>query len=416
MGSISDVDLAVVGAGAAGLAAAKTARAMGLSVAVLEARDRVGGRAHTDTATFGVPFDRGCQILHSASRNPFVPIAEGFGFAPRRRQRARQLRLDGRWGTPGERRGWERFARRGFDAMDEAGAAGRDVAASEVTKRDSRWTRPFDGWVAVFTGVDATEASTLDFARYADTGENWRVAEGYGTLIARYGADVAVVLDAPVSRIRWGGRRVAVDTPRGTVAAKAVIVTVSTGVLAAEAIRFDPALPDWKRAAIDAVPLGHANKIAFSFDRDVFGAKDPGYRLMSVSPAETIVFQIQPFGFPFASGYVAGSLARALEKAGREAAVDLALGHLKQAFGSAIARRVAKTDVTGWTADPWARGAYSAARPGLAHRRGDLVTPLEDRVFFAGEATSPDFFSTAHGAYLSGIAAARAAMKAIAAR
>ncbi len=183
--------------------------------------------------------------------------------------------------------------------------------------------------------------------------------------------------------------------------------------MAADVIRFNPALPEWKRTALDAVPLGEANKIAFLFDRDVFGAKNPGYRLMSTTVSETITFQIQQFGWNFASGYVAGSLSAGLEKAGKAAAIDLGLSHLKQAFGSAIAKRVKKADFTGWTADPWARGAYSAAKPGLAHRRKDLVTPLDDRVFFAGEATSPDFFSTAHGAYQSGIAAAKAVAKAI---
>jgi len=409
----SEVDVVVVGAGAAGLAAAKTARALGLSVAVFEARRRIGGRAHTDSGALGLPFDRGCQLLHSASRNPFVAIAEDFGFTLRRQRRARHLQLGAHRATETERRRWMRYERRQFAALDAAGAVGRDVPTSEVTPRDTPWTRLFDARIAVYTGADASEASTRDYASYVDTEENWRVREGYGALVARWGADVPVTLEAPVSKIGWNGPAVTVTTPRGTVTAGAVVVTVPTGVLAADAIRFAPALPDWKRSSIDAVPLGQANKIAFAFDRDVFGAGDPGYSLMSAQGAEIILFQIQTFGWNLASGYVAGGLSVALERAGPEAAVDLALGHLKAAFGNAIARHVTATDVTGWGDDPWSRGAYSAARPGQSHRRADLAAPLDDRVFFAGEATAPEFFSTAHGAYLSGIDAAAAAASAV---
>jgi monoamine oxidase len=340
-------------------------------------------------------------------------MADTYGFTYRRSARPRHFWLGDRWATPAERRSAARFVTRGFDAMEKAGAAGRDVAAIEVTDRTSRWTPLLDAWIAVFTSVDSAHASTLDHSNYRDTEENWPMRDGFGALVARYCADVPVALNTPVERIDWSGRRVAVDTPGGFIEARAVIVTVSTGVLAAGTIRFTPALPDGKRTAIEALPTGHANKIALQFDGDVFGDMPRHFRLLSQISGETILFQVRPFGWPMAIGFVGGRLSAGLEAAGEQVAIDLALGHLTEAFGSGIARHLRKAAFTGWTGDPWIRGAYSAARPGQAHRRADLAAAIDDRLFFAGEATSLDFFSTAHGAYLTGCAAARAAATAI---
>jgi len=409
----SSVDVAVVGAGAAGLAAAKTVRQAGLQVALLEANGRVGGRAHTERATFGVPFDRGAWWLHSADINPLSEFARAWGFTCLRRRGSRRVFLGERWATPGELRERTAFYDRNFDAIHAAGRAGRDAPVSEVIEADGRWRPLLRHWIAVTSGVDPEEASTLDFANYRDTEVNWRVKEGVGTLVARYGADAPVELDAPVRRIGWGGRRVRLETPKGALEARAVIVTVSTGVLASGLIRFDPPLPEWKRSAIEAVPMGKANRIALQFDRDVFGLPANSSATPFASAPETLSFQLRPFGWNLAAGYVGGRLSSALERAGENAMIDFALEKLKGIFGAGIARRLVKASATAWEGDPYIRGGYTAALPGCAHRRADLAAPVDGRLLFAGEATSKEFYSTLHGAYLTGGAAAEEAARAL---
>ncbi len=414
-GSASIVDVVVVGAGAAGLAAAKTAREEGLSVALLEAKGRIGGRAFTETHSFGVPFDHGCHWLHSASQNPLAELADAYGFTCARDSLAESMaesirvHMGDRWATEAEAEEQVAFRERNDAAIQAAARAGRDIPIIEVTERDARWTSVFDCCFTVVSSVDPEEGSTLDYANYRDTGEDWPVKEGYGALIARYGADVPVELDTPVERIDWRGREIEVATPKGVITTKAVIITVSTGVLSSGQIRFDPPLPDWKRSAIEALPIGKVNKIAFQFDRDVFGSLETGSMAVFAPASESVIFQIRPFGRALAIGHVGGRFCAALEEAGPAAMVDFALEKLKTMFGAGIARHLVKTACTAWGGDPYIRGGYSAARPGHAHRRADLAAPIDDRLFFAGEATSIDSYATAHGAYLTGIAAAAAA-------
>lgn len=416
MSASPSYDIAIIGAGAAGLAAARTACDAGLRVIVLEAKNRLGGRAYTDTVSLGIPFDHGCHWMHSASRNPFVPIAERLGFTILRYPRHRRIVLGDRWATEGEVEDWTDYTERQFLAIENAGRAARDVSAAEVVDSTSRWYGMFRAWCAMMTSVDLEHVSTLDHARYIDTRENWPLREGYGALLVRYAAGLPVMLETPAERVDWHGPAVRIETRRGTVEASAVILTVSTSVLAAGRPRFEPPLPAWKRDAIDALPLGAANKVAFRFDGDVFGPPNGHYAMFAAPTAATMSFQIRTIGPDTAVGYVGGRACIELEQAGPAACTDFALGQLKGAFGSSIERRVVASVCTAWHGDPDIRGGYSAARPGYAHRRADLALPVEDRLFFAGEAASTEFYSTAHGAYLTGVAAAERAMAVVTGR
>ena len=227
--------------------------------------------------------------------------------------------------------------------------------------------------------------------------------EGFGALVARWGEGLPVAMGTPVQSIRWDGPGVRLDTPRGTLAARAAIVTVSTGVLSAGDIRFDPPLPDWKRSAIDGLPLGAANKVALRFARDVFGdIESDSFAAFSTATASAMSVQVRPFGLPMTVGYVGGRFADALEPQGPAAAIALAVEQHKAMFGSDIVREIVASSSTAWRGDPFIRGAYSAARPGMAHLRVDLARPVANRLFFAGEATSTEFYSTVHGACFSG--------------
>jgi len=405
----ADADVVVVGAGAAGLAATKAMRSQGLSVRLLEAKARVGGRAWTDADTFGVPLDWGCSWLHSASANPFTEMADAWGWRYSRRPARGRLYLEeGRWESDAEHAERMAFYDECMQAILAAAEAGRDVAVSEVIPRAHRWRGMFDFWLAVMNAYESPEVSTLDFSRYRDTGENWPLADGYGALVARYGADLEVALGAPVTAIRWGGPHVEVRTERGRLRARAVVVTASTSVLAEERIVFDPPLPGWKRDAIEAVPLGYAAKVAFAFDDDVFGVTEPTFVMPARDAPRTLSFQLRPFGRQLAVGYLGGRFCQSLEEAGEEAMLAFGRERLGEIFGAHILRHVTRAACVRWGPDPHIRGAYSCARPGCADARHALGRPVDGRLFFAGEACSPDYFTTAHGAYLSGLATAEA--------
>lgn len=403
--STRQVDVAIVGAGAAGLGAARAARERGLSFIVLEAMDRSGGRAHTDTTTFGVPWDRGCHWLHSASVNPFRALAQEYGFTYVERPPIRGAQLLGRPASEGELTSMFRSLERQLAQIEEAGRRGDDVPASTVVNLSDRWLPLLRTALAGEWGVDLTEVSTRDDAAYRNTDENWPVQEGYGALIARHAAGIPIELGTPVERVAWGGPTARVVTGRGEIEARTVLITVSTRVIQDEVIAFDPPLPAWKREAYEAIRLGNANKVTFGIDGRHLGVEEPTSCWVQLDADQGMWMQLRPFGFDLASGYLAGALGEAVEREGEAAMLALGREALVRIFGNDIIRHIALEACTMWQTEPWIRGAYGAARPGRAHLRPRLAIPLDDQLFFAGEATSRDWFSTAHGAHLTGVAA-----------
>ena len=402
-GSIHDV--AIVGAGSAGIAAAKAAQALGLDYVVLEASHRIGGRGYTEELAPGVAFDLGCHWMHTASLNPYVAIADRFGFTYRTGTFPRGLWIDGGWASEEDMASYRAFWERNHAAIIAAARAGIGVSIAEATERENRWTPLFDYWSSIANAADADRVSVEDTLNYHDTDENWPIKEGFGALIARFGADVPVTLNCAVTRVAWAGRVIELDTAKGQVRARRALVTVSTGVLGAGDIRFDPVLPDWKLAAIAGLPLGTHNRIGLMFDRDVFGPDCPEGAGILLAGEEPIGFGLRPFGQNMAVALTGGRYALWLERAGVAAAVDFAKEKLAKVFGGGIRSRVTRHIVTAWAGDPWTRGSYSAALPGQGRQRAELTRPIDDRLFFAGEATSTEFHATAHGAYISAVQA-----------
>ncbi len=343
---VSTVEVAVVGAGAAGLGAAKTLARHGLSFALLEASHRIGGRAYSEEAAPGVPFDLGCHWLHSASLNPFVKIADSLGFRYDKSGFVRGIFMDGAAVGPevlGEARA---YMERNFAQIAALPRDGPDRAVAEVREAGSPWTGLFDYNISLTSSRDSDQVSALDAASYRDTEEDWPVRDGYGALVARFGANLPVALNTAVRRIDWSGRRIRLDTARGEVTARKVILTVSTGVLEAGDIRFDPPLPDWKSEAIAALPLGNHNRICLVFDRDVFGVDAPAGGAILSPDSEPMYFRIRPFGQDHVVGLTGGRFADRLEHAGTDASLDFAKEKLKQAFGADITRHVVRHIVT----------------------------------------------------------------------
>lgn len=408
-GTTSATDVAIVGAGAAGLGAARTLAGLGVDFVMLEASHRIGGRAHTEDVGRGQPFDLGCHWLHSASINPFTRLADELGFTYKKTPFLRRIHLGDRWASAAEKAERDAFFERNFERVDAAAAAGRDVPVSDVTERESRWTVEFDYVMSLLYSTDSDLVSTHDHSAYNDTEENWPVREGYGRLVARVGADLPVTLNCEVTRIVWHGKDIRLSSPQGDLRARRVIVTVSTGVLGDGHIAFDPPLPDWKQQAIADLPVGNHNRICLVLDGRQHDEDLPEGGVLLDGESEPMALRLRPFGYDYVVGLTGGRFADWLERAGPEASVDLAVENLKKLVGNGIAKHIVGDNVTAWRGDPWVRGAYSAARPGAGHQRRELARPLDERLYFAGEATSAEFFSTAHGAYLSGIAAAEAA-------
>jgi len=400
----ADVDVAVVGAGAAGIAAARELRARGIDCRILEARPRMGGRAWTEHDALGLPFDRGCAWLHDALNNPLRELAEAAGMALARGMRLR-FHADGRFAGDEEAREIRNYLDRSFDELTETGRAGRDVAAAALVDRGHRHAPFLDYLLAAINGVDADAYSTGD-AGEEEAGENWIVRDGLGALIVgRLGADLPAALGCPVRRIAWSDTGVRLETARGTVRARAAVVTASTGVLAGGGIAFAPDLPDWKRRALESLPMGRAEKIALRFDGDAFGTTDN--TLVSIIKGERVLgFHLHPFGQPLAVCYTGGRLADTVADMEDGAPEAFALEYLEHAFGTGVRRRLRASTTTRWLHDPWARGSYSAALPGDHAQRAALARPLSPRLHFAGEATETGAFATAHGAWLSGRRAA----------
>lgn len=408
----SEVDVAIIGAGAAGLGAARAFDNSGLSIVVLEARDRVGGRGHTIMAAPGIPFDVGCGWLHSADHNSFVEIARQLNFEiDSTRPPWREQSFDSIF-PPKQRADFNRALDAFYDRLDEAASTGRDCAASTYLEPGNRWNPMIDALSTYINGCELDQVSIIDTAAYEDTEINWRVREGYGALIAAYGAPCPLALNADVRLIDHSGKRVRIETSRGTLSAARVIVTVPTNLLADEAVRFHPSLPG-KVDAARGLPLGLADKVMLSLDQPEALPKDGNLR---AAPMRTAMgsFHLRPFGEACIEGFFGGRFARQLEDAGDGALAAQAIDEIVGLLGSDFRRRLKPLAESRWAHDTFARGSYSHALPGHAGDRAVLAAPVDGRLFFAGEATSPEFFSTAHGARDSGERAAREVLASLA--
>ncbi|HXQ82666.1 MAG TPA: NAD(P)/FAD-dependent oxidoreductase [Xanthobacteraceae bacterium] len=399
----STIEVAIVGGGAAGIAAGRRLSEAGIQCLVVEARPRLGGRAWTvDRA--GFPIDLGCGWLHSADRNPWRKVAQAQGCSIDKTPPP--------WMRPSLAIGFPRSEQQDFGnalgaffaRLDSRGENEPDAPAATLLEADCRWNNLINAVSTYISGVELDRQSVEDFYRYDDNGINWRVVEGYGSTIAAYGADLPVMLDCAVQRIDHRAKRLCIETAKGAIEADQAIITIPTTLLAEERLKFTPALPD-KTEAAAGLPLGLADKLFLSLE----GAEEfeADTRLFGrIGRAGTGAYHFRPFGRPQIEVYFGGRLASALETGGEGAFFDFAVAELTSLLGTAFARRISPIQMHRWGADPFSRGSYSFALPGRADCRQALAEPVDDRLFFAGEACSRGDFSTAHGAFLTGVAAA----------
>lgn len=398
-----DFKAVVVGAGAAGLGAAIHLAAGRVSFIVLEARNRPGGRAFT-TPGASYPLDLGCGWLHSADRNPWTQIAIKAGFAVDKTLPAWGAQSVNLGVSAEDRTAFELASRQFNERLAKINANDADCAAAQLLEPGCRFNPLLNAISSYVGGAELDLVSVHDTNNYADTGINWRVVEGYGTLIATQAVPLPIQFDCPVSLIDHHGKRLAIETPLGTVAADVVIVTVPTPIIATQKIRFKPELRD-KIDAASVLPLGLADKLFMAIDNPEALPKE-GHVIGKFMSAETGSYHLRPFGRPLIEAFYGGRLAHELEAGGRAAFFDFAATELGALFGGSIRSHLRPLAQSHWALDPFACGSYSYARPGHANARAVLAAPVGERLFFAGEACSRHDFTTAHGAFLTGIEAA----------
>jgi monoamine oxidase len=410
-----EADIVVIGAGAAGIAAARRIQAANRRVIVVEAAGQIGGRCLTDTATFEVPFDRGARWMHNPDTNPMIRLARSAGFGITAAPLGQKIRIGRRNARAGETEEFLAALVRANRAIDEASRGKADVACASVLPRDlGDWAGTAEFVLgANATGKDLKDISVIDKAR-APERNNAPIAcrQGLGTLIAKLGEQVPVALSQAVSRIAWTGRDVTVETPGGKVAAHAAIITVSSNVLAAGNIKFSPDIPKRQLDAAARLSLGSYDRIALQLPGNPLGLARDDIIIEQSNSTRTALLFANMGSSSLCTIDVAGSFGRDLSSQGEPAMVAFAVEWLTKLFGSEVAAAVKKSSATRWNASPLALGAMSVAMPGSQPSRKILAEPI-GCLFLAGEATHETLWGTVDGAWDSGERAAEAALRKI---
>jgi monoamine oxidase len=408
----SNPDVVVIGAGSAGLSASAELMRRGISFVCIEGMNRIGGRCYTDMSTFGVPADIGGHWLHGFSGNQ---IAE-FGKEHKDKFKVYNVKKSRTYVYDG---GKKVEADKLWDIVEKIqeikDTRVLDVPLIDLIPEKIKKNSWFDTAHKI---VD--DARDLGNFTLGDDSVNWQdpgkgdglCREGYGALLAYYRKDVPVKLNTIVNEIKWGGKGVQVVTNKGTINAKACIVTVSLGVLKAEKIKFTPALPLRKLEAFEGMSMTISNRVLMQLKKKFIGKfKNDSHFYNKCnsngakSPKNIHYGSLKMHGTNVSLFSITGQFSKDLENEGSEAMIDFVVNNLKSAWGSKFYEKYfIKAIATGWANNPFTLGAYSGAIPGKGRSRPELKRQVGDRIFFAGEATAYAF-STVHGADRSGVRA-----------
>ncbi|WP_374357234.1 flavin monoamine oxidase family protein [Chitinimonas sp.] len=413
----------VLGAGMAGLAAARTLTDRGYGVIVLEARQRTGGRIDTSNHWPDLPLDLGASWIHGIDQNPLTELAAKAGARTHATyySSATDYFSDGSRISQATDRDIESWTDAIFSALSRAQDADHDDTLRRVVEREVRWSKLGDydksliNYVinGVFEQEYAGAAERLS-AWYGDSGKEFGgddvlFPDGYLVLTDYLARGLDIRLGQVVERVANDRSGVTVVTGQGSFRADHVVLTLPLGVLQGGAITFSPALPPAKRAAINKLGVGVLNKCYLRFPQ-VFW---PDTDWISYLPELARRGQWEEWinihrfsGQPVLLGFNAAQFGNEIESWRDADIVASAMATLRTLFGSSIP---APSDwqITRWASDPFARGSYSFNQVGATPAMRDtLAASVGGRLHFAGEACHRDHFGTVHGAYLSGLRAA----------
>ena len=412
----SNPDVIVIGAGAAGLSATSHLIENGYSVTCIEANNRIGGRVYTDNETFGVPYDIGAHWVQSGRYNPYKKYGQKVDeLDVYSEQQTEWLVMDGNKkinGTKAEDELWEQYYA-AEQAMNKAGS--KDISPSEVIPNlHPEWFDTAHLNIGPYSmAKDYGHFSCIDWNNYAAESTDWHCKQGYGTLVAHRWKNIPVKLNTYANKINWDYLdNVKVETNDGTIFAKKCIITVSTGVLSLDKIKFYPLLPSSKYDSFQGITMGIYNHVGILFEKNIFGTKKNDVYMYYKTSSQNTPSPRGMGSFLNASGSnlsyfdTAGEFGRELEKEGSDAQIDFTLSELRSIFGSDVDKYFVKAASTAWGKNPFTYGAYASAEPGAYHSRKIIKESIEDQLFFAGEATAEEYASVS-GAHRSGIRAAK---------
>ena len=338
--------------------------------------------------------------MHCASRNPYVALADNLGFVYRRSNPPGRPWVDGDWQDQAYLASRNTFIDKLYRISELRFRSGGSEAIWDFLDSRNEHAQWATYWLGLMHSNDPDQVSVSDQACFEDTHEDWPVVQGYGALISCAGADAPVRLNLAVREIQWNRNGVRLTTDRGTIRADKAIITVSTAVLGSGDILFDPPLPVWKQRAINALPLGNYNNLFFSLES---GALEDAVGAITYQRDDTCAYlHVRPFEQDYLFTSTAGRFAWWLERQGPAESEAWLREILQDVFGGKVGRRLVKFKTSAWGYDGFVKGAYSSELPGSRGQRETLARSINNKLFFAGEATSPDQFNTAHGAWLSG--------------
>ena len=409
-----ETDVAIIGAGTAGIAAARKVAAAGRRFALIEASDRVGGRCFTENRSFGVPYDRGAHWLHMPDLNPLAKLnPRGSGLDVYSAPPGQKLRIARRNAREGEMEDYLASIVRANRAIQDSARGKSDMSCAQALPKDlGTWRESVEFALGPFgCGKNLDDVSAMDFARSLERDIDAFCRQGLGALVARLAEGIPVQLRMPVTQLQSTRNTVEIETARGRIHARAAIVTVSTGVLLADRIKFAPALPKRQIDALAKLSLGSYDHVALELANNPLQLRNDDLVFEKASGARTAALLANVSGTPLCMIEVGGKFGAELSQSGEAAMIDFATGWLADLFGADVKKAIGRKHATRWNAEPFALGAFSAAGVGGQGGRKILMEPVRDRLFFAGEAVHETLWGTAGGAWESGERAAEAALK-----
>jgi len=401
------LDVIIIGAGAAGIAAARRLAAAGRRYLVIEGTDHVGGRCVTDLTSFGVPFDRGARWIYLPDSNPLIKAT------PRRgdiysASLSRKVRIGRRYAREGELEDFLTAQVRATRAIDDA-ARKADTACGQAMPGDlADWRSTIEFVLGPYNnGKDLAQLSSLDFAKATERRSAAFCKPGLGALIATLAHGLAIELSTPATSIDSRRGVPVVETAKGSISATAAIVTVPTNVIASGGLRTASGRID----AFARLPLGSYDRIALELLGNPLGLESDDLVFEKSTNNRTAALLANVGGTPLCFVDVAGAFGRDLAAQGDAAMFDFAGEWLAGLYGAEVKKAIGRKQATRWNAEPYALGAWSAAAPGSQIARRQLMDRIADDVWYAGEAAHETLWGTVGGAWESGERAADAVLR-----